>query len=486
MGFWPILQGLGGGFGLLGGLAAGGQGLGRILALGQPKYDDLIQPGAPGTGWNAAWINQLPASEQSQWVEVLNEWGRTPAGRAQAVAYNTQMGENAAAREYIQGRAKEAENVARASPGFGWMDTLAGYAPKYAARGEALGGKIEGIGDETAEYARKRLADPNVMSQSEMDAIVGRMIGSSNDVFAGRNRAIEQTAAARGLGPAAVAALREQNAAANYGANLQNVAEVAKINALNRAQMEQAALGALMGTSDIYGRAGAIEDTYGRLASGALWGATEGRSRLDDALTRAIYTEALAHQPLDYATVGDAAAANLIGQALREYGAFTGLGNLLTQGGMGMFSGLQSTLDRKAMMDAQGGSDPLGWAGLGIGTALGVGSLASGGGLGGLAGLGPFMLVSDVAAKKEVRPANIASVLGALEELPVSEWSYIDEPGTPRHIGPMAQDFLKAFGYGGDPTRIAVVDAFGVALACIKELARRVRRLEAQRVGGAT
>jgi hypothetical protein len=60
--------------------------------------------------------------------------------------------------------------------------------------------------------------------------------------------------------------------------------------------------------------------------------------------------------------------------------------------------------------------------------------------------------------------------------MPLSTWSYRGEESSVRHIGPTAQDFFAAFGFGGDEMAIATVDADGVALAAIQglyELARQ-------------
>jgi uncharacterized protein YceH (UPF0502 family) len=77
-------------------------------------------------------------------------------------------------------------------------------------------------------------------------------------------------------------------------------------------------------------------------------------------------------------------------------------------------------------------------------------------------------------------------VLRKLSSIPVSTWSYRAQERSIRHIGPMAQDFYRAFGVGEDRRHIASVDADGVALAAIKGLnselqAERQRRHEAER-----
>jgi hypothetical protein len=85
---------------------------------------------------------------------------------------------------------------------------------------------------------------------------------------------------------------------------------------------------------------------------------------------------------------------------------------------------------------------------------------------------------SDVGAKTDLRPVDGADILRRLVEMPVQRWRWKDAPADEGHLGPTAQDFSAAFGLGGTPKGIATVDADGVALAAIQELARRV---EAQR-----
>lgn len=53
-------------------------------------------------------------------------------------------------------------------------------------------------------------------------------------------------------------------------------------------------------------------------------------------------------------------------------------------------------------------------------------------------------------------------ILERLSTLPVYGWRYRDEPEGIRHLGPMAQDFMAAFGLGDDDCRIMCVDANGV------------------------
>lgn len=77
---------------------------------------------------------------------------------------------------------------------------------------------------------------------------------------------------------------------------------------------------------------------------------------------------------------------------------------------------------------------------------------------------------SDRNAKESFAPVDRRDILERLVVLPIERWNYKGESPWVRHIGPMAQDFARAFGVGGDDKRIYTVDAFGVALASIQAL----------------
>lgn len=88
-----------------------------------------------------------------------------------------------------------------------------------------------------------------------------------------------------------------------------------------------------------------------------------------------------------------------------------------------------------------------------------------------------FDTLSDVHAKDSFAPVDPAAVLAALDAMPIRSWSFKDDTGAARHVGPTAQDFHAAFGFGDSPTRIATVDADGVAFAAIQALSRENRAL---------
>ncbi len=93
---------------------------------------------------------------------------------------------------------------------------------------------------------------------------------------------------------------------------------------------------------------------------------------------------------------------------------------------------------------------------------------------------GAWTNASDRAGKRSLRPASSEAVLEKLAALPISTWSYKREGASIRHIGPMAQDFKKAFHLGSDDKHIATIDEEGVALAAIKGLYDELRNARAE------
>ena len=98
-------------------------------------------------------------------------------------------------------------------------------------------------------------------------------------------------------------------------------------------------------------------------------------------------------------------------------------------------------------------------------------------GLGSIAGLAfggaskPWFL-SDEDAKEDKR--EVRGVLDALKKMPVEAWKYKDGEGDGQeHVGTYAQDFQRATGLGDGKT-INVVDALGVTMGAVKELAEKV------------
>ena len=77
-------------------------------------------------------------------------------------------------------------------------------------------------------------------------------------------------------------------------------------------------------------------------------------------------------------------------------------------------------------------------------------------------------------------PGSKAEVLERLAALPVSLWSYGYDDESVRHLGPMAQDFARAFGLSDSDVSINTLDAAGVCMAAIQALHERVVELEAE------
>ena len=78
---------------------------------------------------------------------------------------------------------------------------------------------------------------------------------------------------------------------------------------------------------------------------------------------------------------------------------------------------------------------------------------------------------SDRNLKEGFTAINAQDVLNKVVDMPITTWKFKSEDDNVSHIGPVAQDFMAAFGYGGDDdTHITATDADGVALAAIQGL----------------
>ena len=97
------------------------------------------------------------------------------------------------------------------------------------------------------------------------------------------------------------------------------------------------------------------------------------------------------------------------------------------------------------------------------------------------AGGSSWSVISDRNRKEGFLPLDGADVLSRIRAVPVSTWRYIDETDrTVRHIGPMAQDWQRAFGFNADGTTINMSDFDGVNLAGIQALDARATAQEAR------
>jgi len=77
-------------------------------------------------------------------------------------------------------------------------------------------------------------------------------------------------------------------------------------------------------------------------------------------------------------------------------------------------------------------------------------------------------VISDRNQKRDIAPVEPSAILEQAMQVPVYTWRY-QNPDSPLHIGPMAQDFFAAFGFENDH-QIYPTDLAGVALAGVQAL----------------
>lgn len=82
-------------------------------------------------------------------------------------------------------------------------------------------------------------------------------------------------------------------------------------------------------------------------------------------------------------------------------------------------------------------------------------------------------VVSDRNRKRDFLSIDGEDILWRIRQLPVSTWRYTAQGNGIRHIGPMAQDWERAFGLSGDSLTINSGDFDGVNLAAVQALERR-------------
>jgi hypothetical protein len=83
--------------------------------------------------------------------------------------------------------------------------------------------------------------------------------------------------------------------------------------------------------------------------------------------------------------------------------------------------------------------------------------------------------VSDSMTKENFRPVDKEALLDALARMRVRDYNLKSQDAAIRHIGPVAQDFHSAFGYGESNTAINMEDADGVLLAAVQALYDEIR-----------
>jgi hypothetical protein len=155
-------------------------------------------------------------------------------------------------------------------------------------------------------------------------------------------------------------------------------------------------------------------------------------------------------------------------QMLNLYGTSYGIGvqsdtQYFRSGGNGYFAWFKGGVHSNTGLDPGAGGSLLMTLGPAASTPTGTARAQS------------FTNVSDRASKTGFEPIDASEVLARVTQLPLSQWSYRNEP-TVRHLGPVAQDFRAAFGLGEDERTISTVDSAGVALAAIQGLNAKLER----------
>lgn len=85
------------------------------------------------------------------------------------------------------------------------------------------------------------------------------------------------------------------------------------------------------------------------------------------------------------------------------------------------------------------------------------------------------IFTSDRGQKENFASVDVQAILDGVDGLTLESWNYKADDRSVRHLGPMAQDFAKAFGLGDSDKQIHAVDASGVALAAVQALYQMVR-----------
>lgn len=94
-------------------------------------------------------------------------------------------------------------------------------------------------------------------------------------------------------------------------------------------------------------------------------------------------------------------------------------------------------------------------------------------------GAGSWSSTSDRNVKENIADINGEQILDSIRAMPITSWNYINTDSSVRYIGPMAQDFHRAFGLGGnDSLGINTVSIDGVNMAAVQALIIRTDELQ--------
>ena len=94
------------------------------------------------------------------------------------------------------------------------------------------------------------------------------------------------------------------------------------------------------------------------------------------------------------------------------------------------------------------------------------------------AGGGSWSSLSDKNRKENFETIDLEKILQGIDNIQVSKWNYKTQPASIKHIGPMAQDLYRQFGFGEGETTITSVDMDGINLAALKALALKTKALQ--------
>jgi hypothetical protein len=264
----------------------------------------------------------------------MDEWYRSDPARA--TAYLHTLDKTKEAQEYQQGAAQRNIDLYKTSALPQIQDNLSQLREEVAAR------------------ARERADNPNVITQAEMDAIIGRAVGNTNQAYASQGAMANEAVGRRGLSRDAAAGIQQQLQAANRQEQLAKIADVAQMNAMGRTQNQQNAEALLASLANMDQLLAGINTQYtGDLANANL-------------------LEASLHQPLPVNVLGDAASQRAITQALLESGAASDVANMLFNTGSGMFGLYDSAMTRNLQEQMMPSDWERFWGG-GGGNLLGTG-----------------------------------------------------------------------------------------------------------------
>lgn len=109
---------------------------------------------------------------------------------------------------------------------------------------------------------------------------------------------------------------------------------------------------------------------------------------------------------------------------------------------------------------------------------LNVGSLTSDSGAY-LSDGGDWVNASSRTLKENLASTSQEDILSKIDSLPIYTWNYKSQNASTTHIGPMAEDFYRTFGLGGENggKAISTIDPAGVALAGIQGLNEKIKSI---------